>query len=40
VPKSHKKDSLEEVKLLKKEIRAVQADLIQLLKKSEPVEGN
>jgi len=39
-PRPHQENSLEEVKLLKKEIRAVQADLIELLKQSKPLEGN
>ena len=39
-PRPHQENSLEEVKMLKKEIRAVQSDLIEFLKKSRPVEGN
>jgi DNA integrity scanning protein DisA with diadenylate cyclase activity len=38
-PRQHQENSLEEVKMLKKEIRAVQTDLIELLKKSKPAEG-
>ena len=39
-PRPHQENSLEEVKLLKKEIRAVQADLIELLRQSRPLEEN
>lgn len=38
-PRPHQENSLEEVKLLKKDIRTVQADLIELLKQAKPLEG-